>query len=124
MAAGEGGATRKGDSQTEKETAAEKETMVETMTETETERDGRTHPQRKRDREGAIENRRRRRRCARAQAISGIAFLLGVAVSDVETATALSPLILVPQILFAGFFIESDQIPVWLRWAQWLCVLK
>mmetsp|Transcript_33388 Transcript_33388/g.64431 ORF Transcript_33388/g.64431 Transcript_33388/m.64431 type:complete len:611 (-) Transcript_33388:404-2236(-) len=61
---------------------------------------------------------------ASAQAISGIAFLLGVAVSDVETATALSPLILVPQILFAGFFIESDQIPVWLRWAQWLCVLK
>ena len=30
----------------------------------------------------------------------------------------------VPQILFAGFFIQTAQIPAWLRWAQYLCSLK
>ncbi len=29
-----------------------------------------------------------------------------------------------PQILFAGFFIPISLIPVWLRWAQYLCALK
>ena len=36
----------------------------------------------------------------------------------------LSPLLFVPQLLFAGFFIKTDQIPVFLRWAQYLCSLK
>ena len=26
--------------------------------------------------------------------------------------------------LFAGFFVRTDQIPVYLRWAQYLCSLK
>ena len=26
--------------------------------------------------------------------------------------------------MFAGFFIKSTQIPIWLRWAQYLCSLK
>ena len=29
-----------------------------------------------------------------------------------------------PQLLFAGFFIQAEQIPIWLRWAQYLCALK
>ena len=28
------------------------------------------------------------------------------------------------QMLFAGFFIRTSQIPVFLRWAQYVCVLK
>lgn len=36
----------------------------------------------------------------------------------------LSPAIFVPQLLFAGFFIRIQDIPVFLRWAQYLCSLK
>ena len=32
--------------------------------------------------------------------------------------------VFVPQLLFAGFFIQAEQIPVWLRWAQYTCALK
>jgi len=30
----------------------------------------------------------------------------------------------VPQLLFAGFFIRIEDIPVYVRWGQWLCSLK
>mmetsp|Transcript_49345 Transcript_49345/g.119680 ORF Transcript_49345/g.119680 Transcript_49345/m.119680 type:complete len:82 (+) Transcript_49345:2521-2766(+) len=33
------------------------------------------------------------------------------------------PLLFVPQMLFAGFFVAPELIPVWLRWAQYLCSL-
>ena len=35
-----------------------------------------------------------------------------------------APAIFVPQFLFAGFFVKLSQIPVWIRWAQYLCSLK
>jgi len=50
--------------------------------------------------------------------------LIGSASSNVQVAIQLSPLIFVPQLLFAGFFISISDIPVWLRWAQYLCSLK
>ncbi len=34
------------------------------------------------------------------------------------------PLLFVPQLLFAGFFIRLSQIPAFLRWAQYLCAIK
>lgn len=49
---------------------------------------------------------------------------MGALVTDVKTITELAPLLFVPQILFAGFFIRTLSIPVFLRWAQWLCSLK
>jgi hypothetical protein len=30
----------------------------------------------------------------------------------------------VPQILFSGFFIRTSLIPIYMRWAQYLCSLK
>jgi ABC-2 type transporter len=33
------------------------------------------------------------------------------------------PILFVPQMLFAGFFVTPDLIPSWLRWAQYLCSL-
>jgi hypothetical protein len=35
-----------------------------------------------------------------------------------------APAIFVPQLLFAGIFLRIEQIPVWIRWAQYLCALK
>jgi ABC-type multidrug transport system ATPase subunit/ABC-type multidrug transport system permease subunit len=49
---------------------------------------------------------------------------LGCAVSDVKQVTELSPVIFVPQLLFAGFFVATENIPKVLRWSQWLCCIK
>lgn len=57
-------------------------------------------------------------------ASASVAVLLGCAVSDVKDVTELSPLLFVPQLLFAGFFVRTSQIPVYLRWAQYLCGMK
>jgi ABC-type multidrug transport system ATPase subunit len=57
-------------------------------------------------------------------AASSVAMLIGAAAPDVKTATEMAPGMLVPQLMFAGFFIRIDQIPVYLRWAQYLCSLK
>ena len=50
--------------------------------------------------------------------------LLGAATSSAETAVNMLPGIFIPQILFSGFFISSELIPVWMRWMQWICPLK
>ncbi len=57
-----------------------------------------------------------------ASASCGMA--LGCAVTDVKDVTELAPLLFVPQLLFAGFFIQTSEIPVFLRWAQYLCGIK
>jgi ABC-type multidrug transport system ATPase subunit len=57
-------------------------------------------------------------------ATSSSAALLGCLVTDPKQANEMAPLIMVPQILFAGFFIRTSQIPVWMRWSQYLCSLK
>jgi len=57
-------------------------------------------------------------------AANSVAVVMGAVVTDVKTVTELAPLLFVPQILFAGFFIRTSSIPIFLRWAQWLCSLK
>eukprot|EP00594_Rhizosolenia_setigera_P002758 CAMPEP_0178954702 /NCGR_PEP_ID=MMETSP0789-20121207/9152_1 /TAXON_ID=3005 /ORGANISM="Rhizosolenia setigera, Strain CCMP 1694" /LENGTH=505 /DNA_ID=CAMNT_0020636163 /DNA_START=373 /DNA_END=1887 /DNA_ORIENTATION=+ len=48
-----------------------------------------------------------------AMTSTAFAVLLGCAVEDPKTGFELMPLLFVPQILFAGFFVVSDLIPVW-----------
>lgn len=64
--------------------------------------------------------------CAWGLGISSasISICLGCALPDVKSVTEFAPLLFVPQLLFAGFFIRITQIPVFLRWAQYLCALK
>jgi ABC-type multidrug transport system permease subunit len=52
------------------------------------------------------------------------ALLFGCLASSAQQAMQASPVIFVPQILFAGLFVQVNQIPVWIRWAQYLCSLK
>ena len=54
---------------------------------------------------------------------TAVAVLLGCSVTDPKMASEFLPLLFVPQLLFAGFFVASDLIPEWLRWAQYLCSL-
>jgi len=56
-----------------------------------------------------------------AMTSNSLAMILGSALSDVKEVTELSSLLFVPQILFAGFFVRLSQIPIFLRWAQYLC---
>lgn len=55
---------------------------------------------------------------------SALAIMLGCLVVDSKQAVELAPLLFPPQILFAGFFISTTLIPIWLRWLQWICPLK
>lgn len=57
-------------------------------------------------------------------AAASFALILGCSVEDVKAVTEFLPPIFVPQMLFAGFFIRIEDIPIYLRWAQWLCSLK
>lgn len=57
-------------------------------------------------------------------ASSSIAVALGCAIPNAKNVTEMAPLLFVPQMLFAGFFVKMSQIPVFLQWAQYLCSLK
>jgi len=58
-----------------------------------------------------------------AMASTALAVLLGCAVEDPKLAQEMLPILFVPQMLFAGFFVAPELIPAWLRWAQYLCSL-
>ena len=53
-----------------------------------------------------------------------ISFLLGSVVTSVDIAAAISAYVLVLQILLAGFFVDSSQVPWVLRWLQWIMPLR
>jgi ABC-type multidrug transport system permease subunit len=55
-----------------------------------------------------------------AMTSTALAMVLGSAVEDPKLAAEFLPMTLVPQILFSGFFIATELIPVWLRWLQYL----
>ena len=59
-----------------------------------------------------------------SMAAGSTAVFIGCGIKDMKTAMEVFPILFVPQLLFAGFFIKTEQIPVFLRWAQYLCSLK
>ncbi|GMI03669.1 hypothetical protein TrVE_jg3568 [Triparma verrucosa] len=56
------------------------------------------------------------------------AIALGMAIAatapDVEAATAFGPIVVVLMILFGGFYINIESLPVWLRWVQYLSLMR
>jgi ABC-type multidrug transport system permease subunit len=58
-----------------------------------------------------------------AMTSTALAVLLGCAVEDPKLGQEFLPLLFVPQMLFAGFFVRPELIPQWLRWPQYLCSL-
>lgn len=58
-----------------------------------------------------------------AMSSTALAVLLGCAVEDPKLGQEMLPILFVPQMLFAGFFVTPDLIPAWLRWARYLCAL-
>mmetsp|Transcript_30079 Transcript_30079/g.47826 ORF Transcript_30079/g.47826 Transcript_30079/m.47826 type:complete len:623 (+) Transcript_30079:34-1902(+) len=53
-----------------------------------------------------------------------LAWAVGAWAKDANHAMGILPLIFVPQILFTGFFVQIQQIPVWLRWINTLIPLR
>ncbi|KAL7557523.1 hypothetical protein ACA910_005277 [Epithemia clementina (nom. ined.)] len=58
-----------------------------------------------------------------AMASTALAVLLGASLENPKVAQEMLPILFVPQMLFAGFFVVPSLIPVWLRWARYLCTL-
>jgi ABC-type multidrug transport system permease subunit len=54
-----------------------------------------------------------------AMASSALSNLVGSAVKDPSHAIEFLPLAFLPQVLFSGFFVRPDLIPIWLRWLQY-----
>lgn len=52
------------------------------------------------------------------------ALLIGTIASNAKAALELAPVMLVPQILFLGFFIQINQLPEWLQWVRWVVATK
>ena len=47
-------------------------------------------------------------------ASSGYALILGTIFSDKQLAVTLTPVLIIPFMLFAGFFVNQENIPKWL----------
>lgn len=60
---------------------------------------------------------------ALAMTSTAVAVLLGCSVSSPQVAMEFLPVLFVPQMLFAGFFVALQLVPSWLRWIQWICSL-
>eukprot|EP00924_Labyrinthula_sp_SR-Ha-C_P001240 maker-scaffold_7-snap-gene-18.45-mRNA-1 protein AED:0.02 eAED:0.02 QI:0/0/0/1/1/1/2/0/649 len=59
-----------------------------------------------------------------AIAASSLGQVIGAAVSDAKAAQEYSPVLLFPQMLFSGLFIPINSIPSWLRWLQYISIIK
>lgn len=60
---------------------------------------------------------------ALAMSSTALAVMLGCAVEDPKLGQELLPLLFIPQLLFSGFFVIPELIPVWLRWLRYVCSL-
>lgn len=55
---------------------------------------------------------------------TGIGTLIGAAIVDMKKALTLSVIVVLGSILLGGFFINRENLPVWIAWARWLSIVK
>eukprot|EP00045_Choanoeca_perplexa_P006495 m.55527 g.55527 ORF g.55527 m.55527 type:complete len:690 (-) comp13657_c0_seq1:26-2095(-) len=58
------------------------------------------------------------------QAAESIAYIVSALANTAQQAGALAPIFIVTSILFGGFFIGEDAIPVWIGWLRYLSYFK
>lgn len=58
-----------------------------------------------------------------SMASTALAVLLGCSIDDAKLAQEFLPLLFVPQMLFAGFFVAIQLLPSWMQWVQYICSL-
>ena len=59
-----------------------------------------------------------------ALASGSMGLCLGCLFPNAEVAVALLPLVFVPLLLFGGFFLSLNSVPVWLSWIQYISIFK
>lgn len=57
-------------------------------------------------------------------ASGGYSLILGVTFSDKQLAVTLTPVLIIPFMLFAGFFVNQDNIPWFLKPFQYMSIFK
>lgn len=57
-------------------------------------------------------------------AFVGFGYIIGTGVGDKQVATVLTPVAIVPMLLYAGFFVSQDNIPKWLWWFREVAIFK
>lgn len=55
---------------------------------------------------------------------NSLALMLGVSVSKASTVTELASLVFIPQVLFSGVYVSTENIPKVIRWTQYFCSMK
>jgi ABC-type multidrug transport system permease subunit len=58
------------------------------------------------------------------QSVGGnaLGLLAGSSFSDPKVAMAVAPLFLLPLMIFAGYYLNSSNMPVYVAWIQWISV--
>jgi len=57
-------------------------------------------------------------------ASSGYSLIISASFSDKQLAVTLTPVLIIPFMLFAGFFVSSDNIPIFLKEFEYLSIFK
>ena len=57
-------------------------------------------------------------------AFTGVGYMIGTAIHNQQIAVIMTPILVVPMMLFAGFFVNQDNIPSWLTWLRELTIFK
>ena len=57
-------------------------------------------------------------------ASSGYSLIISASFANKQVAVTLTPVLIIPFMLFAGFFVASSSIPVWLREFEYLSIFK
>ena len=55
---------------------------------------------------------------------SGMGMLIGAAVSNKQVAVSLTPIVIIPFMLFSGFFVNQSNIPIFLKPFQYISLFK
>lgn len=55
---------------------------------------------------------------------TSVGYLVSSIFSKAEDAVNIAPIIIMPMILFGGFFSNSANYPAWLGWLQWLSPIR
>jgi len=57
-------------------------------------------------------------------ASSGYSLIISASFSDKQLAVTLTPVLIIPFMLFAGFFVSTDNIPIFLKPFEWISIFK
>ena len=59
-----------------------------------------------------------------ANQMSGLGYMLGASIADKQVINILTPVLIVPLMLFAGFFVSQDNIPSFLLPIKWVSTFR